>query len=140
MLKNIPGIISPDLLHTMMSMGHADRLVLADSDFPADTFSKRVIRADGIRIADLLKAILPFFPLDPYVEKAVSIMAPVGTTKEPKAWQEFREIILQHEKSFTNFDYLERFEFYKQAKESFAVVITGEPDGNLILQKGVVAV
>ena len=33
-----------------------------------------------------------------------------------------------------------RFEFYKQAKESFAVVHTGETAlyGNIILQKGVI--
>ena len=34
-----------------------------------------------------------------------------------------------------------RFEFYKQAKESFVVVHTGETAlyGNIILQKGVIA-
>ena len=34
---------------------------------------------------------------------------------------------------------LERFEFYKQAKEAYAVVHTGETAlyGNIILQKGV---
>jgi len=140
MLKHIPGVISPDLMQAMMRMGHADRLVLADSDFPAETFSRRVIRADGIRIAALLEAILPFYPLDPYVEAPVSVMAPVGDAGEPDVWKEFREIISRHEKRFKDFDYIERFEFYKQAGESFAVVITGEPDGNLILQKGVVAV
>ena len=37
--------------------------------------------------------------------------------------------------------YLTRFEFYKQAKESFVVVHTGETAlyGNIILQKGVIA-
>ena len=140
MLKHIPAVISPDLMQTMMRMGHADRLVLADSDFPAETFSRRVIRADGIRIADLLEAILPFYPLDPYVEAPVSIMAPVGDAREPDVWREFRRIIFRHEKLFKDFNYIERFEFYRQARESFVVVITGEPDGNLILQKGVVAV
>ena len=140
MLKKIPGVISPDLIQTMMRMGHGDELVLADCDFPAETFSKRIIRADGVMIADLLKAILPFYPLDPFVEKPVAIMAPVGDAKEPEVWQEFRKIILRHEKRFTDFEYAERFVFYQRAKESFAVVITGEPDGNLILQKGVVVV
>ena len=140
MLKGIPAIVSPDLLQTMMRMGHSDQLVLADSDFPAETFSQRVIRADGIGIADLLKAILPFFPLDPFVEKPVAIMAPVGNAKEPNVWKEFRKIIAQHEKQFSDFEYVERFAFYVRTKASFAVVITGEPDGNIILKKGVVAV
>lgn len=140
MLKNIPSVISPNLMHAMMCMGHGDELVLADSDFPAHTFSKRIIRADGIRTADLLEAILPFYPLDSFVEKPVSVMAPVGDTKEPEVWKEFLRIISRHEKHFSDFEYVERFAFYQRAKESFAVVITGEPDGNLILQKGVVVV
>ena len=43
MLKNIPAIISPDLIYNMMKMGHGDELVLADGDFPVETFSCRVV-------------------------------------------------------------------------------------------------
>ena len=35
MLKGIPDSISPDLIHTLMSMGHGDEIVLADGNFPA---------------------------------------------------------------------------------------------------------
>ena len=48
MLRNIPACISPDLMHALMSMGHGDEIVLADADFPAATYSKRLIRADGL--------------------------------------------------------------------------------------------
>jgi len=140
MLKGIPSVISPDLMFVMMRMGHGDQLVLADCDFSAETCSKRVIRADGIRIADLLDAILSFYPLDPFTEKPVAIMAPVEDAKAPEVWKEFRGIISRHEKRFTDFEYVERFAFYRRATESFVVIITGEPDGNLILKKGVVAV
>ena len=34
-LKRIPKILSPELLHTIASMGHGDEIVLADSNFPA---------------------------------------------------------------------------------------------------------
>jgi L-fucose mutarotase len=37
MLNNIPPIISPDLFHVLMSMGHGDEIVIADGNFPADT-------------------------------------------------------------------------------------------------------
>ncbi len=34
MLKGIPSILSPELLKTLMEMGHGDELVLADGNFP----------------------------------------------------------------------------------------------------------
>ena len=102
MLKNIPDCISPELMSLMMRMGHGDELVLADRDFPAETFSKRVVRADGLKITQLLEAILPFYPLDPFVEKPAAIMAPVD--KEPEAWKEYRKAISKFEKKFTEFE------------------------------------
>lgn len=137
MLKNIPACISPELMSAMMCMGHGDELVLADGDFPAETYSKRVIRADGLTICTLLEAILLFFPLDPFTEKPIMIMAAMG--KEPKNWKKYRKIIAGFEKRFRDFEHIERFEFYKRAQNAFAVVVTSEPDGNIILKKGVVA-
>jgi L-fucose mutarotase len=136
MLKEIPGCISPELMCYMMQMGHGDELILADRDFPGHTFAKRVIRADGLSVATLLDAILKFFPLDPFVDKPVAMMAP--TDEEPVEWAEFRKIVTSHDKSVTDFEFVERFEFYERTKGSFVVVVTGEPDGNVILKKGVV--
>ena len=48
MLKNIPKIVSPELLKTLCEMGHSDEIVIVDGNFPAEKFGKRVIRADGI--------------------------------------------------------------------------------------------
>ena len=48
MLKNIPKIVLPELIKTLSEMGHGDEIVIADGNFPAETFGKRVIRADGI--------------------------------------------------------------------------------------------
>jgi len=139
MLKKIPSVISPDLLHHMMMMGHGDELVLADGDFPVETFSKRVVYAYGLEIPVLLDAILELFPLDPFAEIPVSIMAPVEEdAKEPKNWEQYRSIISKHEPRFRNFEYVERFDFYERARGSYLVVATTEPDGNLILKKGVV--
>ena len=47
-LKNVPKIVSPELLKTLCEMGHGDEIVISDGNFPAETFGKRVIRADGI--------------------------------------------------------------------------------------------
>ena len=35
MLINIDPILSPELLHALRSMGHGDKLVLADANFPS---------------------------------------------------------------------------------------------------------
>ena len=41
--------------------------------------------------------------------------------------------------SDADFELLERFAFYRRAGEAYAVVVTGELDGNVILEKGPVA-
>ena len=64
MLKGIPKIISPELLKVLSEMGHSDTIVLADGNFPAETFGKRVIRADGISGTAMLDAVLSLIPLD----------------------------------------------------------------------------
>ena len=139
MLRNISPCISPEMLYHLMRMGHGDELVLADGDFPAETCSARVVYAYGLEIVELLEAILPFFPLDPFVEKPAAIMAMVDkSAPEPKAWGVYRSTIAKHETRFKDFEYVERFDFYKRAKGSFLVVATTEPDGNVILKKGVV--
>ena len=93
MLKKIPACISPDLMHAMMSMGHGDELVLADADFPAESNNDFVIRADGIDVATLLEAILPFFPLDPFVDKPVITMDCSEWGDEQESYNRFRKII-----------------------------------------------
>lgn len=76
MLKNIPPILSPELLKVLCEMGHGDEIILADGNFPAESIGKDaiVIRADGHGTLELLEAILQFLPLDQYVEKPVALM------------------------------------------------------------------
>ena len=49
MLKGIPKILSPELLKVLCEMGHGDRIVIGDGNFPAETMGKNaiVIRMDG---------------------------------------------------------------------------------------------
>ncbi len=141
MLRNIPACISPDLMHALMSMGHGDEIVLADADFPAASCSRRLIRADGLPITAILEAVLPFFPLDPFVEKPVITMDPASWGgPEPGSYRLFREIIRRHDKKFQDFQLISRFDFYERAKNAYAVIATGEADGNLILKKGPVMI
>jgi L-fucose mutarotase len=136
MLRTIPACISPDLMHALMSMGHGDEIVLADADFPATTYSKRLIRADGLDVAVLLEAILPFFPLDQFVERPVITMDCSEWGDEPESYERFRAIIKKHQADFKDFELEKRFDLYKRATDAYAVVVTSEADGNVILKKG----
>ncbi|RLD36825.1 MAG: hypothetical protein DRI83_04885 [Bacteroidetes bacterium] len=136
MLRTIPGCISPDLIHALMSMGHGDEIVLADADFPAVSHSRRLIRADGVDVATLLEAILPLFPLDSFVDKPVITMDCSEWGDEPESYSRFREIIKKHDDNFTGFELEKRIDLYDRAVDAFAVVVTSEADGNVILKKG----
>ena len=70
MLKNVPAILPPELLKVICEMGHSDRLVISDGNFPVPTKGKNavIVRMDGHGVPEILDAILQLFPLDPYVE------------------------------------------------------------------------
>jgi L-fucose mutarotase len=136
MLRNIPACISPDLIHALMSMGHGDEIVLADADFPAATHCQRLIRADGVTVETLLDAILPFFPLDTFVETPAATMDCSEWGDEPESYERFRAIIRKHHEAFTDFELVKRFDVYERAARAYAVVVTSEADGNVILKKG----
>ncbi|MGA2679096.1 MAG: L-fucose mutarotase [Sedimentisphaerales bacterium] len=140
MLKNIPAIISPDLMKTLMEMGHGDEIVLADGNFPAASVAQRLIRCDGHGVCEILEAVLKFFPLDQYVERPVALMAVVpGDKTKPTIWEEYRKIIKASGEKFSDFEFVERFAFYEKAKKAYAVVASGEKAlyANIILKKGV---
>lgn len=143
MLKGISPLISPQLLEVMARMGHGDELILADAHFPGEALGKRVIRADGLRIADLLVAILPLFELDSYVPHPVVMMEPVtGDRLDPAVEISYKESILLTNPDLPPIKRLDRFTFYERAKTAFAIVMTGETAkyGNVILVKGVTPV
>ncbi len=136
MLRNIPSVISPDLMYVLMCMGHGEEILFADADFPAGTYAKKIIRADGIKVGPLLEAVLPFFPLDPFVERPAIVMDCSEWGPEPTSYERYRGIVRKHYEKFAEFEFLPRFEFYKSAANASAVVVTSEPDGNIILKKG----
>lgn len=141
MLKNIPTIISPDLMHTMMSMGHGDTLVIGDCNFAANSYGKRTIRLDGHNNCDILDAIMKFFPLDQFVKYPVTLMKPNDSSKID-IWEKYNNIINKYEKLFKEFEYIDRFEFYERAKNAYACIATGETSiyACLILTKGVIII
>ncbi len=141
MLKNIPKILSPEMVKTLMEMGHGDEIVIADGNFPAEAIGKRVVRCDGHGVPELLDAIMQLFPLDTYTDKPVMLMEVVkGDPVVPTIWDEYKEIINKYEPENCKIEMIERFAFYERAKTAYAVVATGEEAiyANIILKKGVV--
>ena len=144
MLKGIPKILSPELLKVLCEMGHSDRLVIADGNFPAETIGKnaKVIRMDGHGTCELLEAILKLFPLDTYVEHPVNLMEVMpGDPVETPIWKDYEKIVADaDERGAAAIGQIERFAFYEEAKNAYAVIATGEGAlyANIMLQKGVV--
>jgi L-fucose mutarotase len=140
MLKGISPLISPGLLEVLARMGHGDEIILADAHFPGESMNAKVLRADGIRIPDLLSAILPLFELDAYVDHPLAMMAAVeGDKLDPDVEKSYLESIHKSNPDVPPIERVERFAFYERAKNAFAVVMTGETAkyGNIILKKGV---
>ena len=144
MLKGIPQILSPELLKVLCEMGHSDRIVIADGNFPAESMGKnsKVIRCDGHGVPELLDAILQVFPLDTYVEKPVSLMEVMkGDNAKTPIWDTYKEIIAKHDpRGSETVGTIERFAFYEEAKKAYAIIATSEKAiyANIMLQKGVI--
>jgi L-fucose mutarotase len=144
MLKGIPSILSPELLKVLCEMGHSDRLVIADGNFPSETIGKNgiVIRMDGHGVPELLDAILQVFPLDTYTDTPVNLMEVVkGDPVETPIWNVYEDIVGKHDaRNKLCIGTIERFAFYEEAKKAYAVIATSERAlyANIMLQKGVV--
>lgn len=144
MLKGIPQILSPELLKVLCEMGHSDRLVISDGNFPAESMGKNaiVIRCDGHGVSEILDAILKVFPLDTYVKNPVNLMEVMpGDDVETPIWQEYEKIINKYDDRGKNcIGNIERFAFYEEAKKGYAIIATSEKAlyANIMLQKGVV--
>lgn len=149
MLKNIPPIISPELLSVLNEMGHGDRICIGDGNFPGSSVANAqgaiLLRADGHGVPELLDAILQLIPLDEYVDTPAMIMevSPQDEGLKIPIVDEYKRIVAKYDaRGEAAFGAYERFEFYEQAKTCYCILQTGETSvyANLILQKGVVRI
>lgn len=144
MLKGIPKNLSPELLKVLCEMGHGDRIVIADGNFPSESVGKEaiVIRCDGQNAPELLESFMKVIPLDMSVEKPAQLMAvSPGDNVETPIWDTFKEIIgMYDERGEDTIGFLERMDFYEEAKKAYAIVATSEAAlyANIMLQKGVI--
>lgn len=133
MLKNIPPILSPELLKVLAEMGHGDRICIGDGNFPGASMAKPnncvFLRADGHGVPELLDAILQVIPLDEYVEHPVMIMqvAEKDRGMEIPIWDEYKKIVAKYDaRGEAAFGSYERFEFYDEARKTYCILQSGE--------------
>lgn len=132
-LKGIPRIVPPDLLHAIARMGHGDMICFADANFPAASVASRtpggLINCDGSDLPTLLRAVMKLLPLDETCPPA-SLMEMMPEHKaagwKTPIWDEYRAIVNAAEGREVEFVEVERFAFYELAKTAFCVVSTGE--------------
>lgn len=139
MLKNIPKIVSPELLKILCEMGHGDEIVIGDGNFPSESIGQRVIRADGHGGEEILDAVLSLIPLDTYAMENLLLMETTNGDPIPPIWDKYFTIAKKHDANLRA-GTVERFAFYERAKKAYAVIATGEAQiyANVIIKKGVI--
>jgi L-fucose mutarotase len=146
MLRNFDNRLNADVIRCLRAMGHGDDLVICDTNFPADSVARHTVtgellRMDILTAAEAIDAILSVFPLDSFVDKPASRMEMAGKPDElPPVQAEVQAVIDRREGKVWPMGSIERFAFYEKAKESYAVIVTGETRfyGCFILKKGVI--
>jgi L-fucose mutarotase len=145
MLKTISPLLSPNLLFLLARMGHGDDLALVDANHPAEaisaaTVSRTLVRMPGLRVDDVLGAILTLFPIDDFSSDPVRFMQPADSSDDPPAAVVAMQSVFRAGGFQGEYRLLERFAFYSAARASFGVVQCGETRlyGNVLIRKGVV--
>jgi L-fucose mutarotase len=148
MLKSIHPLLNADVLFALRQMGHGDDLVIADTNFPAETVALETTFGRLLRIdADLptvARAVLSQFPLDTFdVKGAASRMQVVGKPKEVLPIHAEVQAEIDHAEGKGKFKLqgVERFAFYEKAKRSYAVIQAHERRfyGCFIFKMGVIS-
>ncbi|MBF9045496.1 transporter [Rhodobacterales bacterium LSUCC0031] len=141
MLKGIDPVLGPDLLAALRAMGHGDEIAIVDGNYPAAAHAMRLIRADGLAVEPVLRAILSVMPLD------ADIPCPAVRSCDPSADQPasihraMDRLIMQALGDPARIEVAHGPAFYDRVKRCYAVVATSEPAlfANVILRKGVIA-
>jgi len=147
MLKGLDPRLNADVLYALRAMGHGDVLIIADTNFPSDSVARETVlgellRMDNITAGEAVEAILSVYPLDTFVDDFAGRMEIVGEPDTvPPVQAEVQAAIDAAEGEPRPMVSIERFAFYDMARESYAVIQTGERRfyGCFMLRKGVVA-
>lgn len=125
------GILNPELVHLIASMGHTDRLVIADSGLPIPLDVPRIDLALVAGIPTFLQTLHAVLG-ELRVERA--IVAEEMRRRSPALYKATRQAL-----GDTKLDHVSHEAFKKLLLDVRAVVRTGEqtPYANIILHSGV---
>lgn len=146
MLKGIDHRLNADVLRVLRAMGHGDVLIVADTNFPSDSVARatvtgELLRMENLTCAQAVQAILSVLPLDTFVDDFAGRMEVVGNPAEiPPVQAEVQAEIDRAEGRPRPMIGIERFAFYDMARQSYAVIQTGERRfyGCFMFRKGVI--
>jgi L-fucose mutarotase len=147
MLLNVPKILSPELIKALCEMGHGDKILLADANYPGKSAAARCgatfVRVDGIGVPALMEAILQLIPLDRYTDEPAMVMDVDARDKgmQIPIHDTYRAIVAKFDaRGEAAVAQYERYAFYDKADACAVIVQTGEEAvyANIILQKGVI--
>ena len=140
MLINVNPLISPEILQLIRSMGHGDKFVLSDANFPSYSHANKLFRMDGLNIPQAAEALLSHFPLDSFIPHPVQRMEIDG---KPDEINEVHQDLIDTVKKVSGGNWkvgsVERQKFYVEAKKAMAVITTSDtrPYGCFMFTKGV---
>jgi L-fucose mutarotase len=145
MLKGIDPLLNADVLRALRAMGHGDDLIIADTNFPADSVARQTVIGKALHIdadaARVVKAVLSVYPLDSFVDDAAARMEVVGDSEKllPVAEEVQAEIDAAEGKSWPLIS-IERYAFYERARKAYCIIQTHERRfyGCFALRKGVI--
>lgn len=147
MLKGLDPRLNAEVLYALRAMGHGDTLIIADTNFPADSIARETVAGELLRMENLTagevaSAVLSVLPLDTFVDDFAGRMEIVGSPDEvPPVQMEVQQAIDTAEGKPRPMVSIERFAFYDLARQSYAVIQTGERRfyGCFMFRKGVIS-
>ena len=136
MLIGLSPLLGPDLLHTMRAMGHGDEIALVDGNYPAAEHARRLIRADGIHLLPMLRAMLKLFP----VEAAYRASLNNDPAQRGVIHHALDDLASTSAQGFTMTP-LAGEQLYPRIRSAYAIIATSEPElfANVILRKAALA-
>ena len=140
MLINVNPLISPEILQLIRSMGHGDKFVLSDANFPSYSHANKLYRMDGLSIPEAAEALLSHFPLDSFIPHPVERMEIDGKPDEiNEVHQDLIDTVKKVSGDNCKIGSIERQKFYVEAKKTMAVITTSDtrPYGCFMFTKGV---
>ena len=140
MLKGLDNRLNAYVLYALRAMGHGDTLVIADTNFPADSIARETVlgellRMENLTCAEAVQAVL-------FVDDFAGRMEVVGDPSRIEPVQAEVQIAIDSAEGRPRpMISIERFEFYDRARDAYAVIQTGERRfyGCFLFRKGVIA-